>query len=63
MGEPSIKPFFIFVIYIESGLVSRNRQQVPLVAFITFNDDIASNIILDQYNKMSALKYYFGNHR
>lgn len=36
--------------------------QVPLALLVTYNDDVATNIVMNKYNQLSSLQYYMGGH-
>lgn len=40
----------------------RDEDQLPVAAFVTFNDDTVKAAILKEYLSMSWLRYYIGAH-
>lgn len=52
-------------IKIQDKLLKYINQQKrrPVAAFITFNDNVSTHMILNQFSHMTFFTYYFSNHK
>lgn len=46
----------------ELNKASKAKRKAPLAAFVIFEDDAASNVILARYHRLTYFNYFFGKH-